>query len=311
MRVIFAGTPEFALPALHALMASQHTICAVYTQPDRPAGRGQQVRASPVKQLAQQTGLPVFQPKSLRLPETIAELASHDGDLMVVAAYGLILPRAVLDIPKLGCINIHASLLPRWRGAAPIQRAILAGDQVTGITIMRMEEGLDTGPMLHKSPCPIQANDTAQTLQDRLAELGAEALREVLPEIEAGRSRSMLQEDSLATYAPKIEKKEAKISWEDSALVLARKIRAFNPWPVAETLLEGKSLRIWQAQPVPELKSAGVPGTVVSSGKSGIDVATGAGILRITELQQAGKRRMNAAEFLNAHMVNGLRLGAN
>ncbi len=309
MRIIFTGTPEFAVPALKALLSSPHQVCAVYTQPDRPAGRGQHRQTSPVKRLAQDRGIPVHQPKTLKTPEAVETLRTLQAELMVVAAYGLILPSAVLSVPRLGCINIHASLLPRWRGAAPIQRALLAGDTETGITIMHVDEGLDTGAMLHTVRCPIAANDTTGDLHDRLADLGAKALMEILPALEAGTRRAIPQEETLATYARKLEKQEATVDWHKPATILEREVRAFNPWPVAQTNLVGEPLRIWRATAQDETSDA-TPGTVLQASKRGIDVATGEGILRILELQRPGKRRMSAADFVNAHAVEGFRLGS-
>ena len=246
--------------------------------------------------------------KSLKNKTEQAILAELDADLMVVAAYGLLLPQAVLDTPRLGCINIHASLLPRWRGAAPIQRAIMAGDQETGITIMQMEAGLDTGPMLYKLQCAILADETGGSLHDRLAKLGAKALLATLPGLVAGTLRPELQDDSLATYAAKLDKQESLIDWRQSAAQIDRQVRAFNPWPVAQTDYQGKVMRIWQAEVVQEGQSA-MPGTVVAAGKAGIDVATGLGLLRITRLQMPGKRAMTSQEFLNAHPMDGVVLG--
>jgi methionyl-tRNA formyltransferase len=300
LRVVFAGTPEFAARALAALLDSQHEVVAVYTQPDRPAGRGRKLAPSPVKQLAEARGLPVYQPPSLRDEAALQELRRLRPDVMVVAAYGLLLPPAVLQLPRFGCLNIHASLLPRWRGAAPIQRAILAGDSETGITIMQMDEGLDTGPMLLKKRCPIRPDDTAATLHDRLAELGAEAIVEALDHIESLQPEP--QDDSQATYAAKLRKEEAIIDWSRSAAYLDRMVRAFNPWPVAQTRARGKTLRIWAARPLDQAPPAGTaPGTVLQADKAGIDVACGEGVLRLTRLQPAGGKPMDAAAFLNGY----------
>ncbi|RCX32895.1 methionyl-tRNA formyltransferase [Thioalbus denitrificans] len=311
MRIIFAGTPEFAATCLQALLESPHEVCAVYTQPDRPAGRGRKLTASPVKALALEQGLAVRQPPTLRDPDAQRELAAWRADIMVVVAYGLILPQAVLDTPRLGCINVHASLLPRWRGAAPIQRAILAGDAESGVTIMQMEAGLDTGPMLLRVSCPIGAGDTAQTLHDRLANLGARALVEALAGLEAGALAAETQDEALANYAAKLEKSEAEIDWSRSAAELDRQVRAFNPWPVAFTRLGDQNLRIWEAEPRPG-PSRAAPGTVVAADRNGIDVATGAGILRLKRLQLPGGRSLPARDFLNAQrgFAPGLRLGA-
>lgn len=300
MRIIFAGTPEFAATALAELLGSNHEICAVYTQPDRPAGRGRKLKASPVKELALQHGIPVHQPASLKDPAELEALYAYGADLMVVVAYGLLLPAAVLEIPRLGCINIHASLLPRWRGAAPIQRAIEAGDAETGVTIMQMDAGLDTGDMLHVLSTPIEASDTAQSLHDRLAVLGGRALLETLAQIEAGTTAPQKQDDGLANYARKLDKGEAAIDWSRPAQEIDRQIRAFNPWPVAQTRYQGQALRIWQAVPLGEHNDR-PPGSIVHADKLGIDVATGDGLLRLTQVQLAGSKAMDAAAFLNGH----------
>lgn len=309
MRIIFAGTPEFAVPALQSLIDEPHEICAVYTQPDRPSGRGRRVHPSPVKVVALDAGVPVCQPSTLRDLEVQQRLDGWAADLMVVVAYGLLLPLAVLRAPRLGCINVHASLLPRWRGAAPIQRAILAGDVTTGVTLMQMDEGLDTGDMLAKAAAPIGPRDSAGVLHDRLAQLGARLLVDTLPALAAGTAYRTAQDDALATYAAKISKEEARIDWGRPAVELDRLVRAFDPWPVAHTALDDKPLRIWVARALTRTVDA-VPGTVVAAGTQGIDVATGEGCLRLLEVQPAGSRRMGVGDFLNAHAVTGRVLGA-
>jgi len=309
LRLVFAGTPDFAAEALHALIQSRHDIVAVYTQPDRPAGRGRKLTPGPVKQLALQHQLRVFQPDSLKAPGAIEQLRTLDADVMIVAAYGLLLPPEVLDVPRFGCLNIHASLLPRWRGAAPIQRAILAGDRETGITIMQMDKGLDTGAILLKLTCPITPQDTAASLHDRLATLGAEAIITALDQLPT--LTATPQDDSQATYASKLSKQEAIIDWQRPAEELDRLIRAFNPWPVAQTRARGQTLRIWAAQPLADRTTAS-PGTVIRCDKHGIDIACGQGVLRLTRLQPAGSKPMDAAAFLNGRpdwLTPGTQLG--
>ncbi len=308
LNIVYAGTPEFATTALAALIESPHNIIAVYTQPDRPAGRGRKLTASPVKELALQHGIEVYQPESLKDPAEQEKLAALKPDLMVVAAYGLLLPEAVLNTPRLGCLNIHASLLPRWRGAAPIQRAILAGDNETGITIMQMDIGLDTGDMLYKLTTPIEAEDTAQTLHDRLAELGAKAIVEALEQLQAGTLSSEKQDESQANYAKKLYKEEAQIDWHKPAIEIARQVAAFNPWPVAQSKNGEETLRIWNATAIDE-QSDKTPGSVVNADKQGIDVACGNGKVRITRLQRPGGKPQSAAEYLNAHRLDGVILG--
>ena len=308
-RLLFAGTPEFTVPSAQAILASGYPLTAVYTQPDRPAGRGRRPRASPMKAWALATGIPVYQPATLRDPAAQAELAALAPDLIIVAAYGLILPPAVLAIPRLGCVNVHASLLPRWRGAAPIQWALLAGDAQSGICIMRMEAGLDTGPVFVRAHCPIISGMTGGELHDRLAILGAETLRTVLPDLLADRLAPELQDDADATYAAKLDKSEAELDWNRPALELERQVLAFNPCPVAQTRLDGQTLRIWRAGAEVESTEA-LPGTVLREAGSGIVVATGSGVLRLMEVQLPGGRPQPVAAFLNAHRLTGRRLGA-
>lgn len=303
MRILFAGTPDFAAECLKALLNSEHEICAVYTQPDRPAGRGRKLTPSPVKQLALEHQLPVEQPLNFKSEDSLQTLVAYDADLMVVVAYGLLLPQKVLDTPKLGCINVHASLLPRWRGAAPIQRAILAGDTESGVGIMKMEAGLDTGPVLLEARCPINESDTAQDLHDRLAALGAETLLQSLDDVESRLKQAQPQDESQSTYARKLDKQEALIDWQRPAAEILRQINAFNPWPVAQTQWQGDTMRIWRAQLGDRVRS-GQPGEIIAVGKQGLDVQTADGILRITQLQLPGKRAMQVRDFLNANTID-------
>jgi len=313
IRIIYAGTPEFAVPALSALVASEYHVVAVYTQPDRPAGRGRVLKASPVKQQALACKLPVFQPVSLNSGDELNKLQQLDADLMIVAAYGLLLPKSILEVPRLGCINIHASLLPRWRGAAPIHRAILAGDNTTGISIMQMDEGLDTGAVLATRACVIGPDDTGSVLHDRLMHLGAETLSAMLPAYINGDIKPKSQDETQATYARKLTKQEAEIDWSQSAEHLQRCVRAYNAWPVAFThwFKNGnrETLRVWSSMVIKESQPA-AHGTVLKSDKQGIDVNTGDGVLRLLEVQPAGKKLMSAAEFGNAFRLDGQVLGS-
>lgn len=302
LRIVFAGTPEFAAESLRALLQGHHDVVAVYTQPDRPSGRGRSLKPSPVKALAAMHDLPVWQPYSLKDADAQAELAELKPDLMVVAAYGLILPPPVLAIPRLGCINVHASLLPRWRGAAPIQRAILAGDRESGITIMQMDVGLDTGDMLYKANCPISNSDTGASLHDRLALLGGDALLAVVDSLSEGQLPTPIaQQESDATYAAKLSKEEALIRWADSAELIARKIRAYNDVPVAHTLLAGNPVRVWQGRAIKGETTTATPGMIIRADKHGIAVATGeSGVICLETLQLAGGKALSVAELLNA-----------
>lgn len=309
MKIIFAGTPDFSVAPLQALIDSHHEVIGVYTQPDRPSGRGRKLTASPVKQLAERVGIPVFQPKNFKLDEDLAQIESLKSDLMIVVAYGLLLPLRVLQAPRLGCINIHASLLPRWRGAAPLQRAVLAGDKASGVTIMQMEEGLDTGPMLLKREVELAVDETGSSLHDRLSPIGAEALMAALPAIEAGRAIPEVQDDSLANYARKLDKAESSIDWKKTAVELDRQVRAFNSWPVAQSKLGDDVIRVWQSAPV-EQSAVAAPGQILSCSKQGIDVACGSGVLRILKLQAPGKRAMDVADFVNARDLSGQQFGA-
>jgi methionyl-tRNA formyltransferase len=306
LSIIFAGTPEFSVPALDALLRSRHRVLAAYTQPDRPAGRGRQLTMSAVKQFALRHELPIEQPPSLKDPAALQRLDAWSADVMVVVAYGLLLPQSVLETPRLGCVNVHASLLPRWRGAAPIQRAILAGDVETGVTIMQMDAGLDTGPMILKRTTPIFDQDTAATLHDRLAPLGAGALLDALDAL--GDVVPEPQPLEGATYAAKLRKDEALIDWTRPALEIDRCVRAFNPWPIAETRFAGQQLRIWVSAVKTEAHESS-PGTVLRYMQDGIDVATGQGVLTLKRVQVAGRKIVSAAEFANAHRLQDAVLG--
>jgi len=300
LRLVFAGTPEFSVPCLDACRASGAEVVAVYTQPDRPAGRGRKLTPSPVKQAALAAGIAVEQPESLKPADVQQALADYRPDLLVVVAYGLILPRKVLAIPRLGCWNVHASLLPRWRGAAPIQRAVLAGDRESGVDLMRMEAGLDTGPVLLERRTPVSRDDTGGSLHDRLAMLGAEALAEGLRRTLAGEALvATPQPEDGVTYAHKLDKAEAKLDFSRPALELERQVRAFDPWPVAEGEIAGEPLRIWAAHAI-ELDHHAAPGRVLAAGRDGIDLACGTGALRVTAVQRAGGKRIGAIDYLNA-----------
>jgi methionyl-tRNA formyltransferase len=301
VRLIFAGTPEFAVPCLEGLIAAGHDIVAVYTQPDRPAGRGRKLQPSPVKVCALKHHLPVYQPETLK--NEAGRLKSFNADVMIVVAYGLILPASILAIPRLGCLNVHASLLPRWRGAAPIQRAIEAGDDETGVTIMQMDAGLDTGDMLLKASDPIRPDDTGGSLHDRLASLGAEALVSALEKLAADELVAEPQDENLATYARKLEKAEGEIDWQQPAEPLARKIRAFEPWPGSTCTWGERKLRVRQATVI-DAAAEDAPGTVIRTNTDGIIVATGGGQLCIQKLQLAGGKPQTAGEFLNGHALN-------
>ncbi|MBE8598045.1 methionyl-tRNA formyltransferase [Xenorhabdus sp. BG5] len=299
LRIIFAGTPDFAARHLAALLNSQHQVVGVLAPPDKPAGRGKKLTPSPVKVLAEKHNIPVFQPKTLRTEENQQWVMEQQADIMIVVAYGLILPQAVLDIPRLGCLNVHGSLLPRWRGAAPIQRSIWAGDQETGITIMQMNAGLDTGDMLLKSICPITNEDTSASLYEKLADIGPKALLNTLDLITSGTLQPEIQDDTLTTYAEKLSKDEAKVDWNLSASQIERCIRAFNPWPMSFFLVDDQPIKIWQAEVIAE-QSTQAPGTIISADKKGIQIATADGILNIVQLQPSGKKAMSVADLLNS-----------
>jgi methionyl-tRNA formyltransferase len=309
LRLVFAGTPEFAALHLRYLLGSRHQVVAVYTQPDRPAGRGKKLTPSPVKSLALEAGLPIYQPATLKDAAAQETLSSINADLMVVVAYGLILPQAVLDIPPYGCINVHASLLPRWRGAAPIQRAIEAGDTETGITIMQMEAGLDTGPMLAKKKLAISGQSNAAQLHDALATAGGPLLVTVLDDMESHIRSAEKQDDDLATYAHKIEKNEAHIDWSRDASTLERQVRAFNPFPICWSTLDDQRLKIWEATAI---EGAGDPGEILSADDRGLLVACGEGALLLSQLQLPGGKAMPTSELLRSRrdvLAVGRRLG--
>jgi methionyl-tRNA formyltransferase len=304
LAVVFAGTPEFSLPSLDAIAASRHRVRAVFTQPDRPSGRGRHVAASPVKERAVALGLPVRQPASLKGSDAVSEIAAFEPDVMVVVAYGLLLPPEVLALPRLGCLNVHASLLPRWRGAAPVARAILAGDAETGVCIMRMEAGLDTGPVMLAHATPIGARETAGELEARLAEAGGELIVDALDALAGGKAAFAAQDPARATYAHKLTKAEARLDWREDAASLLRRVRALNPRPVAETTLDGAQLRIHEAEAA-VAPPGPVPGTIVSAGADGIVVMTGEGAISLGRVQLPGRRAVGARELANARHLAG------
>jgi methionyl-tRNA formyltransferase len=306
LRIAFAGTPEFALPALRALAASGHTLVGVLTQPDRPAGRGRVLTASPIKQLAESLGLPVAQPARLRSEDERAALAAWQPELLVVVAYGLILPPAVLGLPRLGCLNIHASLLPRWRGAAPIQRAILAGDRETGVCLMQMDAGLDTGAVLARRALPIDERATAGDLHDALAAAGAQLLLPVIDALAAGRGQPQPQSETGVTYASKIEKREARIDWRQPAVTIERQVRAFNPWPIAEAQIDGTQLRVWGARVIGDAAAGNEPGAVLGWAGDSLRVGCGEGVLGLTSVQLPGRRAVSAREFAQGRALTRL-----
>ncbi|GEM76262.1 methionyl-tRNA formyltransferase [Vibrio sagamiensis] len=299
LRIVFAGTPDFAARHLAALLSSEHEVIAVYTQPDRPAGRGKKLTASPVKTIALEHDIPVYQPQNFKSDEAKQELADLNADIMVVVAYGLLLPQIVLDTPKLGCINVHGSILPRWRGAAPIQRSIWAGDEETGVTIMQMDIGLDTGDMLSIATLPIEATDTSAIMYEKLAQLGPNALIECLADIAAGKAKPVKQDDALANYAQKLSKEEARINWSDDAEHIERCVRAFNPWPMSHFMAADNSIKVWQSRVVDQ-SSDQPAGTILQADKTGIYVATGNGTLVLEQLQVPGKKAMPVQDILNS-----------
>ncbi|WP_333919055.1 methionyl-tRNA formyltransferase [Vibrio crassostreae] len=299
LRIVFAGTPDFAARHLAALLSSEHEVIAVYTQPDRPAGRGKKLTASPVKNIALENNIPVYQPENFKSDEAKQELADLNADIMVVVAYGLLLPQVVLDTPRLGCINVHGSILPRWRGAAPIQRSIWAGDKETGVTIMQMDIGLDTGDMLSIATLPIEATDTSASMYEKLAGLGPDALVECLSDIASGKAVAEKQDDELANYAKKLSKEEARINWSDDAAHIERCVRAFNPWPMSHFEVAENSIKVWQSR-VAEQASDKPAGTILQADKTGIYVATGQGVLVLEQLQVPGKKAMSVQDILNS-----------
>ncbi|MGR5125360.1 methionyl-tRNA formyltransferase [Vibrio harveyi] len=299
LRIVFAGTPDFAARHLAALLSSEHEVIAVYTQPDRPAGRGKKLTASPVKTIALEHDIPVYQPENFKSDEAKQELADLNADIMVVVAYGLLLPQVVLDTPKLGCINVHGSILPRWRGAAPIQRSIWAGDAETGVTIMQMDIGLDTGDMLKIATLPIEASDTSASMYEKLAGLGPDVLIDCLADIATGKAEPVKQDDELANYAKKLSKEEARIDWNDDAAHIERCVRAFNPWPMSHFEAAENSIKVWESR-VTDQTSDKPAGTILQADKTGIYVATGNGVLVLEQLQVPGKKAMSVQDILNS-----------
>ncbi|MEZ8106408.1 methionyl-tRNA formyltransferase [Vibrio sp. 03-59-1] len=299
LRIVFAGTPDFAARHLAALLSSEHEVIAVYTQPDRPAGRGKKLTASPVKNIALEHNIPVYQPENFKADEAKQQLAELNADLMVVVAYGLLLPQVVLDTPRLGCINVHGSILPRWRGAAPIQRSIWAGDKETGVTIMQMDIGLDTGDMLSIATLPIETTDTSASMYDKLADLGPDALVHCLADIASGNAKPVKQDDELANYAKKLSKEEAKIDWTMDAQAIERCVRAFNPWPMSHFSVAENSIKVWQSRVEPQTTDKPA-GTILKADKTGIYVATGSGVLVLEQLQVPGKKAMSVQDILNS-----------
>lgn len=305
LRIVYAGTPDFAVPALKALLQSRHQVVAVYCQPDRPAGRGRKLQFGPVKQVAVDAGITVEQPLSLKSADEQDKLRAYAPDVMVVAAYGLILPQTVLDIPRHGCLNIHGSLLPRWRGAAPIQRAIQSGDAETGVTIMQMAAGLDTGDMLYKAACPITAEDGGQSIHDKLAEDGATALLHTLDLLCADNLQPEVQDESLTNYAHKLSKAEAEIDWNRPAVEIDRMIRAFDAWPTAFSVYQGQPIRFFASRFLPGAGGNSTPGTIIAESRDGIDIAASDGTVRILSLQMPGGKRLSAEQFLNGRSLLG------
>jgi methionyl-tRNA formyltransferase len=299
LRIVFAGTPDFAARHLAALLSSEHDIIAVYTQPDRPAGRGKKLTASPVKNIALEHDIPVYQPENFKSEEAKQQLAELNADIMVVVAYGLLLPEVVLNTPRLGCINVHGSILPRWRGAAPIQRSIWAGDAETGVTIMQMDVGLDTGDMLSIATTPIEATDTSASMYEKLAELGPQALVKCLADIANGSAKAEKQDDEQANYAKKLSKEEARINWNDDAVHIERCVRAFNPWPMSHFAAADNNIKVWQSR-VDEQVTDKPAGTILQADKTGIYVATGNGVLVLEQLQVPGKKSMPVQDILNS-----------